>query len=105
MPPSTAQWQKSHPLHRPRGRQRRRKLDARVLAPDVVLRLRREEAEVPVVNANDAEDPGARAADGADLHDGLVERAGIELVAAVALGLETAKERSEEHTSELQSRG
>ena len=44
------------------------------------------------MNADDAEDPGARAADGADLHDGLVERTGIELVAAVALGLEAAKE-------------
>src|SRR2546427_457504 len=80
------------PLHGPRGRQRRRKLDARVLTPDAVMRLRREEAEMPVVNTDHAEDPGARAADGSDLYDRLVERAGIELVAAIALGLETTKE-------------
>src|SRR5206468_1573193 len=68
-PPATEAKASIDPLYRSRGRQGRRKLDARVLAPDVVLRLRREEAEVPVVNADDAEDPGARAADGADLHD------------------------------------
>jgi hypothetical protein len=44
------------------------------------------------VDADDAEDPGARAAHGADLHDGLIERARIELVAAVPLGLQAAKE-------------
>ena len=44
------------------------------------------------MNADDAEDPAGRAADGADLDDGLVERGRIELVAAIALGLEAAKE-------------
>src|SRR5207237_1663525 len=78
-------------LDRPSGRQRRRELEARVLAPDVVLRLGREEREVPVVDADDAEDPGARAAHSADFHDGLIERARIELVAAIPLGLQAAK--------------
>ena len=44
------------------------------------------------MNADDAEDPGARAADGADLDDGLIEDAWIELEATVPLGLEAAKQ-------------
>jgi hypothetical protein len=47
---------------------------------------------MPVVNAHDPEDPSARAADRADLDDGSVERGGLELIAAVALGLQAAKE-------------
>ena len=47
---------------------------------------------MPVVNAEDREDPAARPADGGDLHDGAIERAGIELVAFVALRLDAAKE-------------
>src|SRR5437899_2514955 len=74
------------------GRKARRDLDARVLAPHVFLSLRREQGEVPVVNAEDREDPAARPADCGDLHDGTVERAGIELEAFIALRLDAAKE-------------
>src|SRR5439155_21968130 len=74
------------------GRKARRDLDARVLAPHVFLSLRREQGEVPVVNAEDREDPAARPADRGDLHDGTVERAGIELEALIALRLDAAKE-------------
>src|SRR5262249_19581282 len=76
----------------PGGREGRRKLDTGVFSPDVSLPPRREEREVPVVHADHAENPGARPADRAELHDGAIQRRWIELVAAVALGLETAKE-------------
>src|SRR5207247_9584705 len=80
------------------GRQARRHLNARVLAPDVFLRLWRKQGEMPVVNAEDREDPAARPADGGDLHDGAIERAGIELVAFVALRLDAAKEPGRRRT-------
>src|SRR5215472_7599243 len=47
---------------------------------------------MPVVDADDAEDPGARPTDRADLHDRLVEDVGVELIAAIAPRLQPAKQ-------------
>src|SRR6516225_10290200 len=47
---------------------------------------------MPVVYANDAEDPTARSADGGDFDDCLIEGLWGELVALVPLGLDAAKD-------------
>src|SRR5262249_24373863 len=75
-----------------RGRQAGRDLHARVRAPHVLLRLRRKQAEVPRVAAAEREDRAARPADGADVHDAMVERTAIEFIALVTLRLKTTKE-------------
>src|SRR5262249_23754979 len=72
--------------------ERRRHLDARVLAADVFLSFGWKESQVPVVNADDARDPRARAAHRADLDDRLVERSWIELIATVSSRLQAAED-------------
>src|SRR5439155_3062971 len=67
-------------------------LMARGLAPAVSLRLWRQQGGMPVVTAEGREAPAARPADGGALPAGAIERAGIELVAFVALRLDAAKE-------------
>jgi len=49
---------------------------------------------MPVVHADNPEDPGARAACGADLHHRLVKNAGVELEAAIPPWLQCSKESS-----------
>ena len=80
------------PLDRAGRRYRGRELRAVVLAPDILLSLRRQDREVPVVHAQHAENPAARPAHRGDLGDRLVEDAGVEFVAAVALRLQGAQQ-------------
>src|SRR5205807_3443051 len=80
------------PLDPPGRCERGRQRDAGVFAPDILLSLRRKQAQMPVMDADNAEDPAARAADGGDFDDRLIEGFGIELVAAVALRLDAAKQ-------------
>src|SRR5271166_294676 len=79
------------PLHCPGRGQRCRKLNTGVFAPDILLRLRREDRQMPIVDADNPEDPGARPAYGADLDDRLVKDVEIELVPAVAPWLQRPK--------------
>ena len=70
----------------------RRDQDARILGPDIFLRLEREQAHLQRMNADDAQHPGAGHAalgDG-DLH--LEEDVGFHLEAAPALGLQNVEE-------------
>jgi hypothetical protein len=67
-------------------------LDAVVLAPHILLRLRREQRQMPIVGAHDGEDPAGGAAHRAHLGHRLVEGAGIELETAMALGLHRPKQ-------------
>ena len=60
--------------------------------PDVFLRRRWEQGELPVVDADNGENPGTRAADRADVYASLEEHPRIKLIAAVALGLQGAEE-------------
>src|SRR5262245_54498971 len=51
-----------------------------------------EETKMPVMDANNAKDPGTGAADSAKVHNGLKERCRIKLIAFVTLGLDGAEE-------------
>ena len=66
--------------------------DRGVLAPYVLLRLLREECQVPVVDADDARDPSGGPTRRADPTHCLVERHRIDLVTAPLLGLHELEE-------------
>src|SRR4029453_2801597 len=81
-------------FHCPGWRQRRGDLEARILVPDVLLRLWGKQTKLPVVNANNGETPGARSTDSADLDAGLKEHPWIQFIAPIALGLDRPEEPS-----------
>ena len=74
-----------------KGRSRQR---IRVRAPDILLRLRRKQAQLPIVHADDGEAPGARSTDSANLDASLKEHPWIQLIAPVAPGLDRPEEPS-----------
>src|SRR5215470_17394471 len=81
-------------LDRACGRQGRGNLRARIIVPDVLLRLRRKQAKLPVVDTDDGKAPGTRATDSADLHARLEEYPRIQLIAPITPGLDRPKEHS-----------
>ena len=106
-PPRNTHWQWSQPLENDQRPESRKPPSTRstfpvgaydelirtlrVLAPDVALRLLREEPELPVVDADDAQKPGARRARGGDLRDGLEEGQRTQLETAPSTRLKRAK--------------
>src|SRR5208337_2480824 len=66
--------------------------DGAVPAPDIFLRARIEQPQLPVMHADDAVDPSGGHASFGQRHLEIEENAGIEFVAAVAPGLDYAKE-------------